>query len=64
MLARDCVYLVARRYRVWAWIVSWWVCKWVRVRGLAGVWGKPSWRSRYWPAGKATVALAMARRRC
>ena len=32
--------------------VVWWVCGWVRVRGLAGVWGKPSWRSRCWPAGK------------
>ena len=44
-------------------VESWWAGEWVWVRGLAGVWVKPSWRSRRGPTGKATVAMGAALRR-
>ncbi len=62
MLSRE-RRLKSLRSVVRVWVVSWGMCEWVWVRGLAGVWGKFSWRSRWWPAGRGTVAMGAALRR-
>ena len=54
---------IARKSVVRVWVESWWAGEWVWVRGLAGVRGKLSWRSRGWPAGEDTVAMGAALRR-